>query len=393
MFKFTGESGSIKTSIQQVAIAFLLWRLALLIVAFVGLSLSAEYPGSYRHDSEWLFFDDNYFLNGFFRWDADWYDLIAREGYFSLQGERQGGATAFFPLYPLASRWLAPIFGSHLIAGLVISNFALFFALIVCSRIGLKFYKEPVIQKAIALILVFPSSFFSSIYYTEGLYFFLTAASLFYFFKRRFWTAGIFGLLACLTRPTGILLLIAMVLSIGWNWLLDRRRPSNSVLSLLLIPLGLVAYMAYLYFSAGDALIFSTSQAHWGRSLTFPLVPLIQALQTIHFSLPRDMINTQSLANWISAIAFLGIGIRMLIQNLKSKQDITLSLWVLLGVLLPLSTGSTDSMVRFCSVLFPAFFYFASKLKSELYFSWLVSFFFALQIVYLLGFMNKFWVV
>ncbi|WP_370538835.1 hypothetical protein [Synechococcus elongatus] len=387
------ESISFINSIKWLIATFLLWRLALFIVAFTGLSLSIEYPGTYDHNSHWVYFENNYILNGFFRWDADWYDLIAREGYFNGQDERKGNTTAFFPLFPLLSRWLSHVFSSHLIAGLVISNVSLLLALGICYRIGVKFYKEQIVQRSIILILSFPGSFFFSTYYTEGLYFFLTSASLLYYFRDNYLASGCFGFLASLTRPTGVSLIIAMAISSAFQKILGKKTIKPSISFLLLIPLGLLTYMAFLYIYTGNAFIFSTSQVYWGRSFNFPLLSLIQSIKEINFSLPRDMNNTQILVNSFCAFLFLGSGAWMLIKNLKSQENITLPLWVLIGVLFPLSTGSTDSMVRFCSVLFPVFFMLAASLKKEVHYAWLISFFSALQAVYLLGFMNKFWVV
>ncbi len=76
------------------------------------------------------------------RWDAEWYLLIAAEGYDSSDHfERFGvpygrAATAgFLPLYPLTIRTLAPVFGG-VGAGVLISNLALLGALLLLYRLA-----------------------------------------------------------------------------------------------------------------------------------------------------------------------------------------------------------------------------------------------------------------
>lgn len=376
----------------RVAVLFFLWRGGLILTAFIGLNLSQEYSGSYNHDSEWNYFSDHYLLNGFYRWDSDWYDYIAREGYGTQEG-RRAYATAFFPLFPFLARWLGLLVGDRLTAGLFLSYLSLFFGLFYCYRIGLKFLDRITVERSIILLLVFPGSFFFSAFYTESLFLFLTSGSFFYFLSRRFFWAGIFGLLACLTRPTGITLIAVMMASLIFQWFSGQRKPKWSVLFLLLIPVGLFIYMILLFFWTGNPLAFVNAQSHWSRSNTFPLLTLLQAWYSIDFSFPRDMTNIQFAINWFCAVGFLILGIVMLVSAWKEKTDIGLPLWVLAGVLMPLSTGSVDSMVRYCSVLFPGFFSIATHIKSDIFYFWLITFWSSLLVVYSLGFMNKFWVV
>jgi hypothetical protein len=377
--------------ILRACLLFLVWRGIFFLSLLFGLSLSSEFAGHYAHPSEWNFLPEHYFLNGFFRWDAYWYELIAREGYGTVGDE--ANAVAFFPLYPILARVTGTLFGSHLLSGLLISNAAFLIGLIYLYRIGLTFYDQATVERAIIFFLCFPAAIFHSAFYTEGLYIALTAAFFHYFLRRQYGRATVGGALATLCRPTGLLVLIVAFLATAVRSLKSRSPPGRSFYVLLLVPLGLATHMAYLHVHTGDALAFAHVQAHWGRTAQFPLVPIAETLQSIDWAFPRDMRNTQNVINVVTSMAFLVAGIALLVWPRDSRSWPLFGIYVIGGTLFPLHAGLTDSAVRYCSVLFPAFFLLAEKVTSRIGEAVVVGAFSMLSVVYGLGFMNKFWVV
>jgi hypothetical protein len=105
------------------------------------------------------------------------------------------------------------------------------------------------------------------------------------------------------------------------------------------------------------------------------------------------MRNTQIFVNVVTFLAFVGAGLGLLASRRDSRAWPLFGLYVLGGALLPLVAGSTDSAVRYCSVLFPAFFLLAAKASSRTAETAIAGAFSMLSVVYGLGFMNKFWVV
>jgi hypothetical protein len=105
------------------------------------------------------------------------------------------------------------------------------------------------------------------------------------------------------------------------------------------------------------------------------------------------MRNTQTAINAGAFLAFLGAGVWLLARRADSRAWPLFGLYVLGGTLLPLVAGSTDSAIRYCSVLFPAFFLLAEKARSRLAETAITGAFAMGTVVYGLGFMNKFWVV
>src|SRR5918992_386026 len=148
------------------------------------------------------------------RWDAAWYLRIAESGY--------GGSdvrAAFFPLYPLL------------------------------------------------LLAVFPAAVFFGAPYPESL-FLLLAVGAFYAARTGRWAwAGAAAAGAAATRSAGVLLLLPLAML----WWSSRPRKARDVAWLVLGPLGIAAYAAFLGLSEGDAWRFLDVQDAWTRELTVPL--------------------------------------------------------------------------------------------------------------------------
>jgi hypothetical protein len=387
-----GDAVGLGAVVRRTCLLFVLWRGLFLLALVVGRSLSGDFAGSYEHTSEWQFVPGHDFLNGFFRWDAYWYDLIAREGY-GPEGDR-AQAAVFFPLYPTLARLAGPVFGSHLIAGLVISNAATLVGLVYVYRIGLLFHDRLTVERAIVFLLCFPAAIFYMAFYTEGLYLALTAAFFFYLLRGQHGRAALAGILATLCRPTGVLVLLAALAAAAVHAAMNRARPPRSFYALLLVPLGIGAYMVHLQAQTGDPLAFAHMQgAHWARTAQLPWTPLVETLRSLDWSFPRDARNTQIAINAGTLVAFAGAGAWLLARRTDSRGWPLFGLYVLGGALLPLVTGSTDSAVRYCSVLFPAFFLLADKARSRVAETAVTGAFAMGSVVYGLGFMNKFWVV
>ena len=106
------------------------------------------------------FYDGPRWLGGWVRFDAGWYRSIAENGYF-FKGEAEQSSVAFFPLYPLLTRWLSDAFGGDpsawgvlitLLSG--IGTAALFWHW-VSARLA-----PPAARTAFAVLLVWPYPFY-----------------------------------------------------------------------------------------------------------------------------------------------------------------------------------------------------------------------------------------
>jgi hypothetical protein len=213
------------------------------------------------------------------RWDAEWYLLIAAEGYDSSDHfERFGvpygrAATAgFLPLYPLTIRTLAPVFGG-VGAGVLISNLALLGALLLLYRLAAGEARPGAEREtglaACAALLVYPSSLFLSAVYAESLFLLLALGTFAAARRGSFAVAGLIGGLAALTRPFGVLLALPLL----WEWWRawrERRAAAWEAVWVLPVPLAIGAYMLFCDRLFGDPLVLLHRQARWRGGLSGP---------------------------------------------------------------------------------------------------------------------------
>ena len=119
--------------------------------------------------SKW-YFNPQSTIDLFLRWDSGWYLSIVQNGYFYVPGEES--SVAFFPLYPSLVKIFSFSYLDARITGFVLSNVALFLAMIYLFRlINLDYEDKTISLNSVIFALIFPASFFFSIFYSESLFF------------------------------------------------------------------------------------------------------------------------------------------------------------------------------------------------------------------------------
>ena len=206
-------------------------------------------------------------LNPWAHWDGVWYIKIATGGY--ADGD---GSTAFFPLFPMLLRYVGLVFSGNLVITGVVISLVCYAG---CVWLLYRLVRSPTSTTASASRAVIypplgPLAFFLQAVYTESLFLVLTLAC-FVFAREGHWRlAGIMGLLATLTRSTGVLLLIPMAYYYyerrGWK----LRRTDSHVANLLMVAEGILVWMTYLSLAFGKPLLFSSAQAQWERTSRRP---------------------------------------------------------------------------------------------------------------------------
>jgi hypothetical protein len=117
--------------------------------------------------------------------------------------------------------------------------------------------------------------------------------------------------------------------------------------ALALVPAGLYAFMAYAHIKTGDFWASPRNEyLHWGRRPTYPWDTLAVALRH-----PQGV----DLTNWNFWILNVAMTVAFLLLTVWAFRTLrlTYALYMLLLVLLPLSTGSLNSMSRYDLVIFP----------------------------------------
>lgn len=197
---------------KTVIILFICWWIAINVFGFLvahRFNLQPDTAYIWMGD-EWWPEDGRSFVNIHARWDSWFYIDIAENGY-SCPPATLCNAV-FFPLYPFLIKLVGSLPGiNYYLAGFLISSLALFGGVIAFYNLLLLKYPPQIAKRAIWFLLIFPTTFFFTAIYTESLFLFLSVLCFYFAFKNKWKAAGIFGLLASLTRVTGVLLFIPIL--------------------------------------------------------------------------------------------------------------------------------------------------------------------------------------
>jgi Gpi18-like mannosyltransferase len=324
--------------VRSVAVVFVATRIPLMLIAPLAAIVIGQRQG--HHFSP----DHGVLLDVWGRWDAEHYLKIATLGY-------HGKDIAFFPLYPFLVHSVGGFIGDHLVAGLLISNIAFLVALMYLYALTkLEVGDHSAAYHAIFYIAIFPTAIFFSAVYTESLFLMLTVASVYYARRGNFITSGVFGALASMTRVEGILTALPLAYEVWRAWR-ERRGTTlaRGVAGVGLVPLGLLAYMFYLYALQGDPMAFTKVQAEWNRHLAPPWVSIGN---TIHMIASGTL--TSGSVNHVIELVFTFAFLAIMVAAFFSLRP-SYSLYLAASLLVPMSTASLMSMPRFVLVAFPAF--------------------------------------
>jgi hypothetical protein len=216
------------------------------------------------------------------RWDSVWYEQIAQHGY-------DFHNSAFFPLYPALMRCLMNVSGLNAAAaGAVISNVCFFALLYFAFQLFRLDYDEQGTRRLVWMLGLFPTSYYFTAVYTESLFMLLCVWALYAMRQRTWFGAGVAGFFASMTRNTGVCLIFPFILE---YFQLTRVRDIKRFVTVdlkqlswekierlcwvVLIPLGLLLYMAFLYGLLHDPLAFSHAERLWHRTFHNPVWTIV----------------------------------------------------------------------------------------------------------------------
>jgi hypothetical protein len=233
---------------------------------------------------------------GLLAWDGTWYRDIIELGYAGAPP----GAIRYFPGYPLLTGGLATPFGGGFGSGpgapanvwalLVVANVAALMAGVLMRRLVLA---EPAIDhgsrrrvadRAAITLTVFPTAFVLAWAYSEALFLVACIGAFWMVRSGRWWWAAPFGLLAGLTRPLGVLLMLAIAVE-ALRPLWDRRQQREPLGAgawlarsvAVLAPLaGTAAWGAWVGAQFGDPMQTFTVQSDLRGEAVNPLVRFVQ---------------------------------------------------------------------------------------------------------------------
>jgi Mannosyltransferase (PIG-V) len=328
------------------------------------------------------------------RKDAGWFVHIARDGYGG-----SAGRPAFFPLYPLLVRLASFVtLGDYWLAGLLVSLASYAAAMVLLFRLAAAEAGRRAAARTVVLISVFPTAFVFSAVYSESLFLLLTVAAFWFARRRRWAVACLAGFLATLTRSSGIVLVVPLLLMFagqqGWT---TRRRPSLlrrddlRAAWLLLIPAGLAAYMLYLWAEFGDATRFASVQRTvWHRAVDWPWLDVWRGARAAtrgidavfgHLALlPSGLLPGERLEVLIArnllpfgALLFAALCLWPVFRRLPLPYGVYAALALLVPLLEPSSQVPLYSYHRFVLVVFPLFMGLGIVLEKRTKLFWVLA--------------------
>lgn len=301
------------------------------------------------------------------RWDCLWYADIAAGGYAPHPNQEGQAGWAFFPLTPLLLGIVHRLSALPLpLVGMLVGAVAIWLAaLAVWPLYG---DNRRAFLVGSTLLLAGPGSFYFTTGYSESPFVLFTALTFVALRRHDYAGAGLAAALLSATRLVGVVMAGVILLHAilahrraGGRW---RELPGalladgRLVFGLVLAPLGLFAYMAWLHLTVGDALAFLRAQEAWGRYLDWPWLQLWDAL-------------TSGFAAYViwAATALVGLALALLLVVRRRYPE---SLFCGVGLVIPLSSG-VISMPRFIFGQLPFYVLVAELAATRLWVSMAVA--------------------
>ncbi len=188
---------------------------------------------------------------GLLGWDADWYLQIAQRGYagVAVEGRR------FFPLLPELARALGVPLGHSAGAGLlVLANGAAIGYSLLAHRLALQLGLSRTAADPVPWVIALaPTGFILAMGYTEALYGVGVCAALLALRRRRWLQVAAIGFLVGLLRPTGVLLMVPIIIEVMPGLQRSSVREIWCRIAALIAPLaGMATYLSWSAAAFGD---------------------------------------------------------------------------------------------------------------------------------------------
>lgn len=346
--KMPAAMGDIPDRAECVKVFTITFIFRIAVFLLVGLAACfILYPGSGPDAFLWIWR----------RWDGLHYVNLAELGYSGYVEDGKNLFLVFFPLYPWLMRVISLITGNTMAAGLLIS--------FVCYGAGCVFlYKLAALElgrggarRTVLFLSVYPYAFFFGGIMTESLFLLTTAGGLWAIRRHRWWQAGVWGLLAAMTRMHGVLLIGAAAAELVEHMgRFDGKRIVRKLPALLLPAVGTLIYLALNWTVTGNPFAFTIMQRHWSQGFS-PIADTLGYVLKNALSYPTVMVRYQI---WIPTILLFPVFFALLVWARKKFRSMY-TLYGFVYLVLNYSLSWLLSAGRYLSCALP-FFLFAAAL-------------------------------
>jgi hypothetical protein len=315
-------------------------------------------------------------------WDGQHYLFLSERGWLS-----DHPSSAFYPMVPWLIKAGGALTGNNILGGIILCNLLSLLGFYVFFVFARRECGPETGQVSLLLMLTFPGALFFQFLYSEAPSIFFL--SLFFYFLMRddYRTAGITAFFLPLCRAVGVFAIIPFVWRVFSRWRKGESEPTSFAWTLSpLMGWALYFFIVYLYtgnpFEMFRATTYYRSQASVWNIIDIPLF----VKETFSVSHLHDYEGSLIDRLWMIPII---PGLFLL-----WKTDKTYLLYTLATVIVPVTTGRYTSFTRYVVLAFPLFLVYAEMLSQpnrQLHKWIVVIFFFGLQILMVLRYLNNYW--
>lgn len=391
-----------KVFTNEIVKYFLYWKACILLIVFASAFILPLRPTFVFYPNLSLI-NFSYFIWVWANFDGKHYLTIADLGY-------QTNLQPFFPLFPLLIHIGENLFRiPSFFSGIIINNIAFLLALYIA--VGLLIYdgKKHLKYLFLAIVFLYPTSFFYGAIYTDALFFFFATCAIFLARKNHWALSGVVSGFATLTRLNGLALFFYLLLEyiekdldLKQTWHARRILKAmhkqisfkgiinSRIYFALIIPLSFLGYLLYTHIVFKDwRVIFSTMEIWKQNNIIFPPQVLWRYIKII---LNPDFYQ---ISYWVAVLelSFVILYLYMLVFSVKK---IRFSYWLLfaISILIPWLTGTFQGMPRYGLHLYPLFLSIAIFLDKKHWFFKIIMLIFslALSMIYIALFTRGYFV-
>jgi len=239
--------------------------------------------------------------------------------------------TAHFPLFPLLIK----------LTGLITNYpYAMLIATVLSSILAIYFFMKLISQFVDKKDVIFMTFLFSifparwlivrSVGSADPLFVAAIIGSLYYFKNKKYWLAGLWGVIAQITKSPGILLFASYAIYFIYDYIKNKKFSVKKYIPVLLIPLSLISVFFFYKITQGDFWAYF----HSGDNIHLSLIPF----QIFNYSAP--WVGT----SWLEEIIFIYLLGAIGIYKLFQKKEFELGIFGAIFFLLTLFIAHRDLM-------------------------------------------------
>lgn len=290
-------------TIKRVLRYYLITRCVLLILIIFYKIFLPYFPSEFNTIAE--LFDNQHYLN------------IAKDGYTVYY------QYAFFPLIPLLIRYLGR--WGFIILNQILVVMSGYLIYLVDKNI----FKNKDNDVPVIFWMISPISVFTCMYYTEGIFIFLTLMA-YYLYKteKNYVILGIVLGLCVATRSIGSMLFFAIFIVMMIKVFKKQEKFKNVIITYIPATIISCLYPIYLYFDTGNPLYFIDAQSYWLKVPTNIFMVFFDAIKYMDFkySLFFDF-------NYLLTLCIFIYVYYLMIKNRKEKKYYDIFLYLIFSLI------------------------------------------------------------